>query len=314
MEELLEQAHLVFTADERRLELLAAVTPATLGHHAHRAPRSDRCLLALQLLIGLALEGDRVAGRSLSRLADEHGSRFGRGLEPAGGVDEVTGDHALALRADRDCGLAGQDTGARLDAGAERTDLLDQVQRRAHGALRVIFLRDGRAPNGHDRIADELLDGAAVAADDLSRHVEVARQRLANVLCVALLGERREADEVGKEHAHDAPFRDGFDDRHRARRRRRSGAGRQRRRALRAELRARQVDEAAIGAAGRQCSGALHAELRAGYVLCSAIGTDQARSLVRLVSAQRIPAAYAGSSDAGSRDKVAEVTIALHAV
>ena len=38
-------------------------------------------------------------------------------------------------------------------------------ERRADGALRVVLVHDRRAEDGHDRIADELLDGAAVVLE-----------------------------------------------------------------------------------------------------------------------------------------------------
>ena len=81
---------------------------------------------------------------------------------------------------------------------------LDQLERGAHRALGVVFVRGGRAPHGHDRIADELLDRAAVALDDLACDIEIARQRLADVFRVTFLGKGREADEVGEEDADDA--------------------------------------------------------------------------------------------------------------
>ena len=95
--------------------------------------------------------------------------------------------------AEGDGRLAGQHAGPRLDAGPERLDGVDQVEGGADGPLGVVLAGDRRAPDGHHRVADELLDGAAVALDDVARHVEVARQRLADLLRVALLGERREA-------------------------------------------------------------------------------------------------------------------------
>ena len=67
----------------------------------------------------------------------------------------------------------------------------------------------GSAPDGHDGVADELLDRAAVAADHVRGKLEVARQRVAHVLGVALLGERREADEVGEEDGHQPTLGDG---------------------------------------------------------------------------------------------------------
>ena len=59
---------------------------------------------------------DRRLGRPLRRLADEHRAGLGDRLDARGGVDEVAGDHALALRAERDRGLAGEDAARALAA------------------------------------------------------------------------------------------------------------------------------------------------------------------------------------------------------
>ena len=125
-----------------------------------------------------------------------------------GGVDDVAGDHPLVRGADRHRRLAGQHAGASLDARAERLDRVDQLERGTNGALGVVLVRDRRAPDGHHRVADELLDRAAVALDHLAREVEVARQRVADVLRVTLLGERREADEIREQDADEAPLGD----------------------------------------------------------------------------------------------------------
>ena len=107
----------------------------------------------------------------------------------------------------------GQHAGARLDrlaglVAAQAAHRVDQVERGAHGALGIVLARDRRAPHGHDRVADELLDRAAVALDDLAREVEVARQGLAHVLRVAVLGEGREADQVGEQDRDETPLGD----------------------------------------------------------------------------------------------------------
>jgi len=68
--------------------------------------------------------------------------------------------------------------------------------------VRVVLAGHRRAPDRHHRIADELLDQAAVPFDGVSRGVEVAGEELADVLGVAALGDRREADEVGEQHRH----------------------------------------------------------------------------------------------------------------
>ena len=98
--------------------------------------------------------------------------------------------------------------GARLDARSRAWERGDEVQRRADGALGVVLVGDGCAPDRHHRIADELLDRAAVPADDVARELEVAGQRLADVLGIAALRERREPDEVGEQDRDEAPLGD----------------------------------------------------------------------------------------------------------
>ena len=75
----------------------------------------------------------------------------------------------------------------RADLVAERGHGRDEVERRPDGALGVVLGRGRRAPDGHDGVADELLDRAAVALDQASARVEVAREQLARLLGVAAL-------------------------------------------------------------------------------------------------------------------------------
>ena len=67
---------------------------------------------------------------------------------------------------------------------AERRDHVDEIEGRADGAFGVILVRDGRAPQGHHRIADELLDRTAVASDDHPGPLEVAVLEVADGLRV----------------------------------------------------------------------------------------------------------------------------------
>ena len=68
----------------------------------------------------------------------------------------------------RDGRLAGQDAGSRLDPGAERADGVDELERGPDGALGIVLVCGRGAPDGHHRVADELLDRAAVAADHVA--------------------------------------------------------------------------------------------------------------------------------------------------
>ena len=122
---------------------------------------------------------DRRFRRPPCRISDEHRLRIGRTLHARGGVDEVAGDHALPGGAEIDRRLAGEHRGASAELGhprlaAERADGGNELERRAYGALGIVLLRDGRAPDGHHRIADELLDDTAVATDHVGGDLEVA--------------------------------------------------------------------------------------------------------------------------------------------
>ena len=160
MEQVLEQPQLVVTPDERRLERLRPVSPADLGDHPEGSPGRDRRGLAFERLLAGRLEGDRSRRTALGRLADEDRPRGGDGLQATGRVDDVTGDHPLVRGPDRHRGLPGEHPGTGGDAGAERLDGGDQLECRSDGALGVVLVRDGGAPDRHDRVADELLDRA----------------------------------------------------------------------------------------------------------------------------------------------------------
>ena len=207
----LEVPQLVVAADERRLQALRPVAAAPLGDDPQRAPGRDRSLLALQRLLAGRFEEDREVGGPLRRLADEDRARRCDGLEPGCGVHEVARDHALVGGPDRHGRLAGQDRGATLEPlvtgrASQLADRLDELQAGPNGPLRVVLEDDRRAPDGHHRVADELLDRAAVPTDDLAGDVEVAAQEFPDLFRVGAVGARREPDEIGEQHAHEPPL------------------------------------------------------------------------------------------------------------
>ena len=153
--------------------------------------------------------GSKTIADSAARLrglADQHGARVRHALQAGRGVDEVAGDHALVGRAERDRRLAGQQARARLEVRVQRADRVDQLEGGANGPLGVVLVGGRRAPHGHDRVADELLDRPAVQLDDLGGGLEVFAQQLADRLGIAVLGEAREADEIGEEDGDEAPL------------------------------------------------------------------------------------------------------------
>ncbi len=205
----LDQTELVLAPDEGWLGQVRAPMATALRDDSQGPPGGHRAGLALEHVLTRFLEDDGRGGGALRRLADKDGAGRRDALQPRGGIDEVARDHALVGGPEGDRRLAGQDAGTRRDAGAQHAYRLDQVERGANGALGVVLTSDRCAPDGHDRVADELLDRAAIASDHVPREFEVGGERLAHLLRVALLGEGREADEIREKHAHQAPFGSG---------------------------------------------------------------------------------------------------------
>ena len=278
VEELLDETQLGVAPDERGLEALLALLARDAGDHARRPPQSQRLGLALDHVLAAVLIGDRLRGHLARGLVDVDRAGLGDALHTSGGVHAIAHHQRLGrVVARRD--LARDHAGARPQPGradflAEHADLVHQLQSRTYRPLRVVLARHRRAPDRHHRVADELLDGAAVTLDDRACGLEVAPQELANVLGVAGLGEARVADHVDEQDRDEAHLR--RDDRARIGHRRR---GPERRPALVAELLIRTMPGPAGGAAQLQRRAALVAELRALSVLHLAGGTDHSDSL-----------------------------------
>ncbi len=207
VKELLDEPQLAVASDEGRLEPDRLLRTAPGGGDAERAVERNRLRLSLQLVLHGGLVRDRGLGRPPRRRADEDGTRLGRGLDARGRVDQVAGDHPLPLGADRDRGLAGQhsrpDGQARIELGHGR----DEVESGPHRPFGVVLVRDRRPPDGHHRVADELLDRPAVQRDQPPAGLEVAGEHLPGVLGVAALGRGGEADEIREQHRDELALR-----------------------------------------------------------------------------------------------------------
>ena len=269
VEQLLEQPELGIATDERWLQPIVAPAATALGNDPQGPPQSHRRSLALECVLARWLEGDGTRSGLHRSLVDEDGAGRGRGLDAGSGVHKVARDHALPDGTERHGGVAGLHAHPGLQALVHGRDRIDELHGRPHGSLRVILMGDGRAPHGHDRVADELLDRAAVALDDLAAAVEVDTERLAYLLGIAPLGEGREANEVGEQHADQTSFGGALVSTVGRRRRplgRRSRSQAQRRPALTAELGARRILRSAIRTAGNQAAATLDAEPPVGLV------------------------------------------------
>ncbi len=106
---------------------------------------------------------------------------------------------------------------ARRDADAELEPLLDREvadgERGSDGSLGIVLVRDGRAEQRHNRVADELLDRAAVVLELGAKASVIRAEDRLHVLRVHRLRARREADEVAEEDRDDLALSAGHGER-----------------------------------------------------------------------------------------------------
>ena len=93
--------------------------------------------------------------------------------------------------------LAGLDADPRLEL--ELVDAVEDLERSADGALRVVLVRLRNAEGRHHGVARELLDRTAVALDAVRDAVEELRHAPAHDFRVARRDERRRVDEVDEQ-------------------------------------------------------------------------------------------------------------------
>ena len=135
------------------------------------------------------------------RLADQDVAGGGRLLEPGSHVHGVAHDERLALRRIPREHVAGVDADAGLDL-PHLPHRVTHLERRPQRPQRVVLVHGGDAEDGHQRVADHLLDNAAVSLHGLADRRVEPRHHAAHDLGVGPLGERRRADDVAEEHGH----------------------------------------------------------------------------------------------------------------
>ena len=200
-----ERSELPLSADERRAQAHRRRRRRSV-RAPRRPPRRDTgSALPFAWMGSASRYSIDIPRRAIRGVSDEDAvDRRGR-LHPRCGVDDVAGDHRLALGRPR---AEGDERLARVHGRAE-VEVVDRVangERRANGALRVVLVCGRSAEHGHDRVADELLDRAAVPLDLVAQPRVVRRKRRADVLGVEPLGAAGEADEVGEENGDDLPL------------------------------------------------------------------------------------------------------------
>ena len=108
---------------------------------------------------------------------------------------------ASGLRVEADERLAGRDPDPQLELLLER-EVADR-ERRADGALGIVLVGGRRAEERHHRVADELLDRAAVALELGADALVVRAEERLDVLGVERLRACGEADEVAEDDRDD---------------------------------------------------------------------------------------------------------------
>ena len=169
----------MLTSRERRLEPGVPADTAAAGNDPQGAPCSNRLLPALHRVAAGVLVGDRCFAGAPGDVVDEHGGRSGQALQARSQVDRIAQDHPLALASHINCGQSGDDPGAGAELGEpdllpKRRNRLDDRKRRTRRPLGVVLARHGAPPDRHQRVSDELLNGAAQLFDQRARSIEVA--------------------------------------------------------------------------------------------------------------------------------------------
>ncbi len=167
---------------------------------------------ALPLATTGSVSSTRTASRTSSQVEWPSSTSPGRGglLEPGRGVDRVAGRERAAGTRRPGHDRPGVDAGADLQADAEaraqllrqRGDRLVEVVGGPHRAQGVVLAHLGHPEHREHRVADELLDGPAVALDRRPGHREVATHHRAVGLRVELLAQRGRAGHVGEQQGH----------------------------------------------------------------------------------------------------------------
>ena len=198
-ERVLEQRQFRLTADERRgVEAARVVGP-------DRPPCPQRLGATFDLERSGIVDLDRARRQPARGGAEEDLARLRRLLETRRKIDRLARREGRIALVDDDL--------ARLDADADgELQLLDfrhDLERRAHGTLGVVLVRDRHTEGRHHRVARELLDRASVRFDASRDDLEVAVDALADDFGIRARDEACRVDEIGEEDGCDLAFDHG---------------------------------------------------------------------------------------------------------
>ncbi len=177
-----------------------------------RLPDRERLGPALDAY-AIDLAPDEFRRRAFRLLAaqDAHAVDLRQPLEPRREIDRVA-QHRVGLAEARahvaDVHRAGVEAdadrerrpAARTELRAQRLHPLLHRERRRDGILRVARVRQRRSPEGHDGVADVLVDGAATGVDDLRHRRQVGVHQRGELARLQRLRGGGEVADVGEQH------------------------------------------------------------------------------------------------------------------
>jgi len=173
---------------------------------------AHRLRLALEVERARRAEPKAGAGRVHRPRADHDLARHGGLLQPRRHVHRVAGDEEVAAWIARCDHLSGIDADPQPEGRGRAVsgDGIAERDGRAERAIGIVVVGPRHAEDGHDRVADELLERAATLGDHARGDVVVRGHERADILWIARVRERRRAGDVGEEDRDDAAlFRHG---------------------------------------------------------------------------------------------------------
>ena len=207
-----QRLELAPAADERREPALGpGVEPRPAFAHRLDDPRADGLGLAAHRHLAERAGVEVVGDETMRGLAEHDRSGLGALLQARRDVGRVTDRRVVHAQVAADAAdddepavealahLEGQRPLALQVASIRLQRALD-AERGAHGPLRVILVRDGRAEERHDAVAEELVHGAVVPVDLGQHEVERALHQRMHVLGIEPRRQRGEAGDVHEEH------------------------------------------------------------------------------------------------------------------
>ena len=154
---------------------------------------------------GLYLE--QAAHQLVHFMRDQHPSHRRGQLQPVGGIDRIAQGRVLTGGADR-----AQEDRASVNGNAHRKtlaskrpqpgllDILLDLQRSQHSPFWIILLGRTCPPQSHHRIADMLIDHAALGHDGAVYQVPQSIDGVGNIFGVLIFSRSGKPRDIGKQH------------------------------------------------------------------------------------------------------------------